>query len=177
MTASHARTAILGCGSQKRDLSDETDPVPICQLYTSTYFELKREYAQTHCDDYRILSAKHGLVRPDYPLTDGYDLTITDLTEAERAEWVSDVESELRQIADSRPADTLVMLAGQRYLTPFEEILHSLPTEIAYPFEHTTGIGDQMGWLKSAIESPETDTPSEQSTDGHPTLDQFTDNR
>lgn len=123
-------TAILGCGSQKRDLSGDTGPIPISQLYTSAYFKLKREYAQTCCDNYRVLSAKHGLIRPDHPVTDGYDLSITDLSDVERAEWISEVETDLRHLADSRPADTLVVLAGQPYLSPLNNRVHTLPTHL-----------------------------------------------
>jgi hypothetical protein len=71
------RWAIVGCGSQKLDLSGDKGPVAISRLYTSNYFELKREYAKTCCDEYLILSAKHGLLDPDGDLIEPYDETLS----------------------------------------------------------------------------------------------------
>ena len=91
----------------------------------------------------------------------------------ELSQWVSDVSSELRRIADHHPEDTLVMLAGQDYLEPLEGDLAHLPNEIEYPFEDTGGIGEQMGWLKDQIKAAENCTASEQQDSGRTTLDAF----
>ena len=69
-------------------LTDE-QAVPIDQLYTSTYFQLKREYAQACCDDYLILSAKFGLVPPEALVAESYDLTVHDLDGDALTEWVA----------------------------------------------------------------------------------------
>jgi len=167
------RWAIVGCGSQKLDLSGDKGPVTISRLYTSNYFELKREYAKTCCDHYLILSAKHGLVQPGFYVTDDYDLTITDLDGTERSQWVSDVSAELHRIADHHPEDTLIMLAGQDYLEPLEGPLIELPNEVAYPFEDTDGIGDQMGWLKAEIEAEQSESTANGEDDGRTTLDNW----
>lgn len=170
---SSRRWAIVGCGSQKLDLSGDKGPVAISRLYISNYFELKREYAKECCDEYLILSAKHGLVQPGFYVTDDYDLPVADLDGTDLSQWVSDVSSELRRIADHHPEDTLVMLAGQDYLEPLEGALDQLPNKVKYPFEDTTGIGDQMGWLKDQIETIENSTTSEQQDSGRTTLDPF----
>lgn len=147
------RWAIVGCGSQKLDLSGDKGPVAISRLYTSNYFELKREYAKECCDKYRILSAKYGLVGPGFYVEDDYDLTVTDFDDDQLDEWVAGVSSELQRIAEYHPDYTLVLLAGQDYLDPLEDALSYLPNEIERPFDDTSGIGEQMGWLKEQIET------------------------
>ncbi|GGL73595.1 DUF6884 domain-containing protein [Halocalculus aciditolerans] len=166
------RWAIVGCGSQKLDLSGDKGPVAISRLYTSNYFELKREYAKECCDKYRILSAKHGLVSPGFYVEDDYDLTVTDLDAKQREEWVGDVSAELRKIGEYHPDYTLVMLAGQDYLDPLSEALEYLPNEIERPFADTSGIGEQMGWLKDQIETADKE-PEAENDDGPTTLDAF----
>ena len=143
--------ALVGCGSQKRDLEDE-QAVPIDWLYTSTYFQLKREYAQACCDDYRILSAKFGLVPPEALVAESYDLTIGDLDDDALVEWVARVDDRLTTIdADA----TLVVLAGQAYIDPLRDVLDDAPPDVFYPFADTNGIGEQMGWLNQEIEAAE----------------------
>ena len=164
--------AIIGCGSQKLDLSGDTGPVAISRLYTSNYFELKREYAKECCDRYRILSAKHGLVSPGFYVEDDYDLTVTDLDGEQREQWVSDVSAELRKIGEYHPDYTLVLLAGQDYLDPLADALDYLPNEIERPFDDTAGIGEQMGWLKAQIEAAG-DNAEEDADDGPATLEEF----
>ena len=68
------RIALVGCGSSKIDL-DDGETVSAGELYDSTYFRLKREFAETCCEKWRILSAKHGLLRPDDEI-ESYDASL-----------------------------------------------------------------------------------------------------
>lgn len=146
------RIAIVGCGQQKLDLDEPT--VPIARLYTSNYFELKRKYAKTCCDRYYILSAKHGLADPGMYVA-SYDLTIDDLDDDEHEAWVWDVGEDLDMTV--RPGDTIVWLTGSKYFEPFDDDLTALAERVTveYPFGQTSGIGEQMAWLKEEIESAE----------------------
>jgi hypothetical protein len=173
--SSENRCAIVGCGKDKLDLSGDTGPVYISRLYTSNYFELKREYAKECCDRYYILSAKHGLVAPDKAVTDPYDLTIDDLDGDALEEWADDVREVLRWFDGDA---TLVMLAGQRYLDPIRETLESrsFPPDVEYPFAETSGIGEQMGWLRDEIDAATAETPVEDPTDEQEGLMQWVDN-
>jgi hypothetical protein len=56
---------LVSCVSSKRDT-----PAPPLDLYTSPYFEKMRCYADSHHDDWWILSAEHGLLDPDGPEID-----------------------------------------------------------------------------------------------------------
>ena len=72
---------LIGCGQQKQDIDE---PVPAEELYTSTYFQLKKRYAEarnTGADDrpgWAILSAEHDVLYPGLEV-EPYDTTIDDL--------------------------------------------------------------------------------------------------
>lgn len=165
------RFAIVGCGKQKLALEGDKGPVAIARLYTSTYFELKRAFAKTCCDRYHILSAKYGLVEPGFLVEESYDVTIQDLSGDELDKWTEDVTRGFRAIGKHLPDATLVILAGQAYYGPIVSVLEELPNPVECPFTETSGIGEQMGWLKAEIEAAE---QVEQTGDrAQPALDSF----
>lgn len=72
----------MGCGQQKQDTEE---PVPAGELYTSTYFQLKKDYAEARSQPaeeselgWSILSAKHDILFPHLEV-EPYDTTIEDL--------------------------------------------------------------------------------------------------
>lgn len=163
------KTAVfVGCGAAKQDAT-----VPARELYTSNYFGLKREYAETVGDSWAILSALHGVVEPNESISP-YNVTIDDypIDGDERSqvehttvdEWAAavlgDVERRIRKPGqDGRQPDRLVILAGRKYVEPLRDGFGSLAVEhgfeTVYPFDHTSGIGEQMGWLSEQIEAVE----------------------
>lgn len=134
--------AIVGCGASKRPQACEAQ-----DLYTSTYFEKKRAFAE-QCDRWWILSAEHGALSPRKQI-EPYDTNIADVdTEA----WGRKVYLALR--ADDCKwlgETTLYVLAGQKYIEPIQGVLDDLedtfPVTAEYPFEGTSGIGDQLAEL------------------------------
>jgi hypothetical protein len=54
------RVALVSCVKSKRSA-----PTPACDLYTSPLFRHLRGYAEANADTWYILSAGHGLLRPD----------------------------------------------------------------------------------------------------------------
>lgn len=76
---------MIGCGRAKQDIETE---VPAEELYTSTYFDLKKRYAEavSHPGEnapdgttgWTILSAKHDVLWPNIEV-EPYDVTIEDL--------------------------------------------------------------------------------------------------
>lgn len=165
-----SRFAIVGCGKQKLDIDEPK--VPIARLYTSNYFELKRTYAKKRCDDYGILSAKHGLALPGKYVS-SYDLTIDDLDDDELEDWVEEVSYALELIASD--SDVIVLLVGQKYLDPLEpalEVIDSSPeVDLRRPFNRLGGIGEQMAWLRAQIDEADRPVPRDPST---ATLAEFT---
>ena len=168
--------ALVGCGSAKQD-TDE--PVPAEELYTSSYFAKKRRWVKLYADDWGILSAEHGFLRPRQRV-ESYDTHIDDVR---TNRWAWEVEQELwsyiQGIAgslDSRPWPDpcslsptamrerlanlpveIVLLAGKTYRDPLADSLAYFESEfnisIRSPFEATSGIGDQQRWLTDQIEA------------------------
>lgn len=76
---------MVGCGQKKQDTEE---PVPAGELYTSTYFQLKKQYAEARSQPiteenelgWAILSAKHDLLFPHIEV-EPYNTTVDDLRE------------------------------------------------------------------------------------------------
>lgn len=161
------KLVIVGCGAAKRDR--ELIPgklrvkrYPAEDLYTSTYFQKKRDYAEVVGDSWMILSALHGLVPPDEKLKP-YDVTIDDL-DAERLdrlahqvgmtliEWVS------WELSEASDIEEIVVLAGKRYLEPLRQrdvFQAGVDAPVSFPLQQNDlgGIGEQMAWLNERVES------------------------
>jgi len=72
---------LVSCG--KRKLSK---PAAAKDMYTSPRFKMARAYAERVGDDWRILSAKHGLLKPD-DVIEPYDETVVAKPIKERRIW------------------------------------------------------------------------------------------
>lgn len=81
---------LVGCVKQKRP-----SPAPAVDLYTSALFRGRRRWVEQTCGRWFILSAKHGLVRPDALLAP-YDETLTGAGVNACRRWSSQVLSQLR---------------------------------------------------------------------------------
>jgi hypothetical protein len=150
---SPSRYIVIGCGSAKRDAGN--GPYPAEELYTSTYFAKKRFYAATVGDEWRILSAEYGIIAPDRELHP-YDTRVGEFGDAERIDWAQDVLADLTEWLNS-PLDAgvdvkLEVLAGSNYIEPLRDALLDMaddksPLTVDFPFDKTSGIGEQMAWL------------------------------
>jgi cytoplasmic iron level regulating protein YaaA (DUF328/UPF0246 family) len=108
-------------------------------LFTKT-----RAYVETRGLDWRILSALHGLVRPDDVL-EPYNVTLNTMPRTKRLEWGERVAT---QIANLAPAGShLVFFAGNTYRTPLTPYLSAY--RISAPLTGL-GIGQQLAWFVSA---------------------------
>jgi len=153
--------AVVGCGSAKRDVACEAR-----DLYTSTYFALKREYAETFADRMVILSAEHALVPADQEL-EPYNTTISD-DDFDRDAFIESVDQTMTapEVALNE-ADEVIVLAGQDYSALFraacdrrdarcvDDECPTIDGSVSFPFEEAKdldGIGDQMGWMRQAVD-------------------------
>ncbi len=109
------RIGLVSCVKSKRE-----SPAPARDLYVSPLFRSFRSYAEELCDDWFILSAKYGLLRPD-EIVAPYDKTLNRMRKPERLEWASRVSGELLKVLPHQAH--LVVLASVRYR---ENLLHSL---------------------------------------------------
>jgi hypothetical protein len=128
----------VGCSASKH-----SGPRPARDLYRGSYWTCKRRCAQRTADDWRIISAEHGLLDPNR-VTDDYERTPDDLrgvpvdhdgdlttgepVETMLDEWALRVHESLRDWIHTAAGSVIVprdvqlaVLVGQRYETPLVE--------------------------------------------------------
>ncbi|WP_144900870.1 DUF6884 domain-containing protein [Halobellus captivus] len=156
MSGYSKKLVIVGCGAAKRD-----EPTPASDLYTSTYFAKKREYAETIGDAWLVLSAEHGLIAPDRVI-DPYETNIDDLDEDELDVLAHEVGMSLidwiaNEIGKGVDVEEIVVLAGRRYIDPLHEreaFSAGIDPTVTFPLQTNDlgGIGEQMGWLSERVD-------------------------
>lgn len=132
------KVGIVGCGKSKRSYRSKAR-----NLYTSSYFAKKRRYGDVACDKWFVLSAEHGLIDPGRRI-DPYDTHIDDV---EPGVFDKKVREQAGEYDAFDVADTVVVLAGSKYIDAVGGWLESLPADVEYPFDDTGGIGDQQSKL------------------------------
>lgn len=147
------RVGIVGCGSAKREHA-----APAKDLYTSSYFALKRQFAEEYCDQWYVFSAKHGLVAPDTVL-DPYDASLSPRSDAYVGDDpAQDLGAEVRRAlrrdvlppAGDRDVD-LVVLAGRDYAQHLAALDDCPGVTVSRPFEGLGGLHGQMEWLSAQV--------------------------
>lgn len=149
--------ALVGCGKQKREAGKEYYAK---DLYTSSYFSLKRRNSETYADRWYILSAKHGLINPHLPIRP-YDVSMRDLGPVETEEWAKRVVSDLFargvEFEDSG-AEALAVFAGKDYYEPILRELdrreEEFPLPVVLPFDGL-GFHEQMAYLSEQLPDEE----------------------
>lgn len=142
------KIVLISCTKSKDKEATKSNPLPANKLYTGTAFKKAYQYArQLTPDRIYILSAKHGLLKPDDKVC-YYDDTLKDKPSQERKLWAENVLDQLRKEKLNLNKDEFIILAGQTYCkdltgpgkiaiykTPYEgkrigEILHFLNQEL-----------------------------------------------
>lgn len=127
---------LVSCVSKKRPVICEAQ-----YLYQSAWFKLASEYAKRF-DAWAILSAKHGLLRPD-EMVAPYDDFMGNKTSAQRKEWSALVAAQIEQ---AYPCVAYIqILAGKAYRA---DLVPLLEATVEVPMEGL-GIGQQLQWLKA----------------------------
>jgi hypothetical protein len=122
---------------------------PARDLYISNWFRLARAYVEAHGGQWLILSAEHGLLRPD-DVVAPYDRPLLRMSIKERQDWADRVACQLRCLMPDW-LQTVVVLAGARYREFLLEKLRSRSERVFVPLEGQ-GIGQQMRTLKRAAQ-------------------------
>ena len=108
-------------------------------MYTSSLFTKSRAWAEQYGRQWKILSAKHGIIGPA-DVIDPYDTTLS----SRDPEWDARV---IEALAQPKPK-TIAVLAGQRYCNWIPEYTQKTGAKVHQPL---TGlqIGQRLAFLKA----------------------------
>jgi len=129
---------LVGCGRTKA-----ASEQPAKDLYLGTLFKWARAYAETFCDEWVILSARHGVLLPD-ELVEPYEQSISSMRLTEREAWGERAASYLNQSYRGLRV-RYVGLAGWEYLRHLR-----LQAPIDEPLSGK-GIGERTKFLRDAV--------------------------
>jgi hypothetical protein len=124
---------------------------PAKDLYVSALFQKARAFATSRFDDWRIISAKYGLLAPDQ-MIDPYEQTLTNMPKEARLQWADRVF--MAVIEDFKPDALLAFVAGERYREGLVTKLAEKGYTIRVPLEGLS-IGTQLSWLKKLQDEQE----------------------
>jgi hypothetical protein len=133
---------LVSCVKTKRD-----EPAPPKDLYTSTYFEKMRTYAEQNHDEWWVLSAEHGLLAPDGDPIEPYDETLSGARVAQKRQWAARVAKQLDEAGLLSDEVRLVFHAGKNYYEELLPLIDDTGVSVKIPTEGL-GIGDKQAWYK-----------------------------
>jgi hypothetical protein len=134
---------LVGCSSVKLDHAAAAR-----DLYRSALFRKSSAWAEANCDQWYVLSAKHGLVHPDTVL-EPYEAKLgSPRTGPPIPWWNNKVRQQLGTELALIKKPNLVVLAGSAY----RSFLHPLTWPFEVPMEGMR-IGQQLHWLTVALKA------------------------
>ncbi len=142
------KLVLISCSKSKAFTGNKT--MRASEAYCSPLFQKSKMFAQDRGLDYAILSAKHGLVWPNEQISD-YDLTLSELTPAEREKWSQNVAKEIHRwrSSTSRGTAKVIVLAGKSYTEPLTRELWNhigITLELEEPLEGLQ-VGERLAKL------------------------------
>ncbi len=129
---------LVSCASRKRNQATAAR-----DLYVSALFLKSRAYIESRCDQWFILSARHGVLDPDTRIAP-YNESMSDKSRSERERWAIRACLDLRPYLS--PNDEVVILAGVSYREFLAPLLADFGCSLEIPMEGM-GIGKQLQWL------------------------------
>lgn len=124
-----------------------TERARAARLYISPWFRKVRRYAIQESDDWRILSAKHGLLHPDATITP-YETTLYNFSAKQRRDWASMIIKSLSPLL--RDHNQVLMLAGTRYREYLVEPIRQQGVAVKIPMKGL-GLGEQLRYLNEQL--------------------------
>ncbi|HDR7286701.1 hypothetical protein SIL04_02435 [Bacillus cereus group sp. BfR-BA-00331] len=141
------RLCIIPCGKKKIwDKYPDYGPMEAKDVYISPFGKACQSYATMFFENWVILSAKHGFLRPNDIVLENYDLAFDS-----KSDKVISIEQLQKQMVDKSllQFDEIVLLAGKKH----KKVVTKLYPEeiITYPLEGCKGIGYMLQRLKEAV--------------------------
>ncbi|AHX18858.1 MULTISPECIES: DUF6884 domain-containing protein [Bacillus] len=145
------RLCIIPCGKKKIwDKHSDYGPMEAKDVYISPFGKACQAYATMFFENWVILSAKHGFLRPSDIVLENYDLAFDS-----KSDEVISIEQLQKQMVDKSllQFDEIVLLAGKKH----KKVVTKLYPEemITYPLEGCKGIGYMLQRLKEAVKERE----------------------
>ncbi|HEB2440098.1 DUF6884 domain-containing protein [Bacillus thuringiensis] len=145
------RLCIIPCGKKKIwDKHSNYGPMEAKDVYISPFGKACQAYASMFFENWVILSAKHGFLRPNDIVLENYDLAFDS-----KSDEVISIEQLQKQMVDKSllQLDEIVLLAGKKH----KKVVTKLYPEemITYPLEGCKGIGYMLQRLKEAVKEGE----------------------
>ena len=122
------------------------------ELYDSPLFFKRRAYAESHADRWFVLSAEHGLVRPDTVIAP-YDLALADQSSAYRTAWGEWVTARLQLELGDLSDRSLEVHAGGAYADALQAPMARHGARLRMPLEGLR-FGEQLGWYDHGAPAP-----------------------
>lgn len=141
---------VISCGAKKiwREFP-EAGPTRARDAYTGQFFRKNRKYAETFGDRWAILSAKYGLVDPDFPIPGDYDVKFNHrnatITTKDIREQI--IKQRLNCVSQ------VVVLGGHEYGEAISEALSGLGVSVLRPLEKYRSIGRMTAAVTEAIKN------------------------
>ncbi|SHM91309.1 hypothetical protein SAMN05720472_2622 [Fibrobacter sp. UWR3] len=106
---------LIACSKRKnkKAVEDKGKKFAAEDLYAGNIFRQSKEYAQSHCKDWLILSAKHHLLDRKKGIC-YYDCYLGNKTASERKKWADKVLDSLKKKFDLRK-EHFVIFGGKKY--------------------------------------------------------------
>lgn len=125
------RIGLVGCSKSKLSRRARAE-----DLYSpSALFRGRRAFVVGSCDQWFILSAKHGVLAPSDEL-DPYDMTLVGAPICVKRAWANRVIAELEQVLGDVAGTTFEIHAGRDYWSyGLVENLRSAGAEVEIPIE------------------------------------------
>ncbi|MFF1991854.1 DUF6884 domain-containing protein [Bacillus mycoides] len=143
------RLCIIPCGKKKIwGNYPEYGEAEAKDVYISPFGKACQAYATEFFENWVILSAKHGFLRPNDIVKENYDLAFDS-----KSNEIISIEQLKQQMIDKGllQFDEIVLLAGKKH----KKVVTKLYPEevITYPLEGCQGIGYMLQRLKGAVEA------------------------
>ena len=135
---------LVACSATKGKL-----PAPARDLYQGGCFKLARSWIEAIGAPWLILSARHGVVRPEERIAP-YEQALLKAPAPWRLGWAKRVLVRLEEIPSYRSASHVVLLAGSVYAEYLVEGMERRGLQVSAPLARK-GIGDQLGYLSGKV--------------------------
>jgi len=143
------RLCIIPCGKKKIwDKYPDYGEAEAKDVYISPFGKACQAYATEFFENWVILSAKHGFLRPDDIVLENYDLAFDS-----KSDEIISIEQLQKQMVDKDllQFEEIVLLAGKKH----KKVVTKLYPEeiITYPLAGCRGVGNMLQKLNGAVEA------------------------